>query len=1148
MGLNIRSFWQETPELQNIVDATEWTATSVGAGLGLAVALGVASPMIGIAAASLAFASPIKKLTEVALSKHNQPLLLEEVVTIVAPLAYIKSFNYFEASGIAREKLKNNISHSNKVRAIVSEPELNRELAVELLRSFHKSNVIRAFNEILSRHLELYNFSRTESDATVTWVSWRAQQYFRDELRRAIASEDLDIQDHHLINIHLLSSDQDESHPCYSIEKYINEQISAAVKHKVFKEDFDIESIYVPLKIKAIESNGHFKPTASEELIDDWARRFLLSPNRKQPVMFIQGGPGRGKSAFCQVFSNWVKNELYPWWIPILIKLREVDSFDSFEDTLRSGLRGYSFSRDEDWLSEARFRFLFILDGFDELPLKGRANRGLKDLIGQAAFEQSKYSSGSERGHQFMITGRQLALQGISFLPDNLARVELLAMDNKLQDDWLNRWVLLVDKDRGIARRKVDSFRRFLRSPKLPREVREELAREPLLFYLLASMHRDDDISLEKLSGDKETFNKVSIYEGAIDSVLQEQRDISIQREIVNLDISQLKQILIEAGLAATQSGRKSAKLSTIEIWLSRSWPVIAEKIKRIRESDNDEILKNALSAFYLKPNSETDDDGSVEFFHTSFREFFCAKHIHQSFDKWIQWDEKFERYVVEDSSFHKEFYEVFGYGSMTQEIVEYLFVFMEKAEVLYVKRLFSRLKKFYRLWCDGVFINTTGTTFAQATIIKLKKELPVQDSYLGQNEVEVFTLLNALMILFELHRFCVRKNISNDELSFHPCEKVKNQDGKYEVKDKELLLRIIDLSNSCLGSDGFSKTIGGSLHNIDLSYANLSGAKLSGANLSGTDLSQSSLRQTDLKEANLIDTILHDADMCRCDLTGAELKNAKLTGAYLRGTDCRNAKFNQAVLHRVDFCRAYLYNSDFNKAELCGSSVKNANLSSANFTGADFHELKWNIGTSWLHSQGLHSTRNTPNKLFENLEFQDATELSMAYSNLDSGNIETAISIAKEVAERISTRLEDLSFEANIYNRFAWLCSLLNNHDQCRDKIFSLADRAVTLEKTSGNYKDTLAIAVMFNPNFYAPPPIGVNVEGYDEDGARENPYQYAIKLLEEALECDDFKMLALPNMDKIRQRRIDWIDSLKNRINPLNSQEIALLLKEEY
>ncbi|MEL6987802.1 MAG: pentapeptide repeat-containing protein [Bacteroidota bacterium] len=384
------------------------------------------------------------------------------------------------------------------------------------------------------------------------------------------------------------------------------------------------------------------------------------------------------------------------------------------------------------------------------------------------------------------------------------------------------------------------------------------------------------------------------------------------------------------------------------------------------------------------------------------------------------------------------------------------------------------------------------------------------------------------------------------DKINFHPCGIIKRQlDNEKQLDDSNRLLKIIGLSY-CLGLDGFAKSIGSFMSGANLSRANFSGANLSGINLSGANLSRAKLRQTDLTETNFSSTNLSDCDLCRCDLTGANLQGAILENAYLRGADCRNAKFEEATLNGADLCRAYLHNADFRNAKLLNTSFRKTNLDAANFESTNFSFLLWDVHTNWFLAKGLHKVDATPNELLKNSDYAQAIKLSKAYEMLDRGNISEAISICNKVAENIKIP----SLQAHIYNRFAWLCSLQNKNNKCREEIINLADKACNINSSSGNYKDTYAITIMLQPNFDMPGILGDagDNELSNETIDRPNPYASAIELLEEALECEDFKKLALPNMEKIKQRRKDWIKSLNLRINPLTADVIQLLLKEEY
>jgi hypothetical protein len=129
-----------------------------------------------------------------------------------------------------------------------------------------------------------------------------------------------------------------------------------------------------------------------------------------------------------------------------------------------------------------------------------------------------------------------------------------------------------------------------------------------------------------------------------------------------------------------------------LETRLKVSNKTAANLIQQARENsqENKKLLNNLLTAFYIKPASG-DKDGSVEFVHKSFSEFLFAERLIESF---VDWTTKIsKRHREEDSVstevMDREIYDLFGYGNLTPEIVEYLMgLFAESSEFQDVERL----------------------------------------------------------------------------------------------------------------------------------------------------------------------------------------------------------------------------------------------------------------------------------------------------------------------------------------------------------------------------------------------------------------------------------------------------------------------------
>ncbi|MDJ0593614.1 MAG: pentapeptide repeat-containing protein [Pleurocapsa sp. MO_226.B13] len=991
IGNSWQNFWQQNrPELDNVLEAGEFTANTTAAGLGLAIALGVANPAVGVAAAGLAFAGSARKVIEFVAKKGDKTLTLEEVVAIAAPLAYVKSFkSWIERNSILAEKISPEQNQETQVDSRIENLTLDRELATNALRNFHRSELAQTFNQILSSRLDNKGLSQTEVEIIVSWVAWETGRYLKEEVEETSDSQNLlDFNIFNILNIYSNASQQDDSSPYKSIETYLKKQIESQPQEKVFNEEFSFADIYVPLKAAPVDANGKVNENAeSFVVVENWAEEMLLNPQKGKQVMFIQGGPGRGKTVFCRMFADWVRQEIHPLWIPILIRLRDIASFEqSFEKTLQGAVNA-DFARDDGWLTDSKLRFLFLLDGFDELRMEGRARGGIERFIKQAGSFQERCDT-SEMGHRFIVTGRQLALQGISYLPDNLERVELLAMDDILQEQWLGEWEKVVDKDTNIAQEKTVAFKAFLQSDSLPQEVKKDLAREPLLLYLLAAMHRDGDIKVEDLEGKSGIQTKITIYEQALNWVLTKQRkdkDKDVQKEIVRLETEQLRQVLMEAGLSVVQSGGECARVKTIEQRLIKSKPKIAIKIQQIRATQGDKVLKNALAAFYLKPASTSEDDeGAVEFFHKSFGEFLCAKRMQQSLERWTRWDDDEDEFYLNKKQLAEEIYDLLGYGSLTPEIVEYLFGLLAVSNKFTPVKLFNRLEDFYLRWCDGKFIDAPpDNNYPQQKMRLLKEQKPEtinKQDILGLRQVDVYTGLNVMILLLELHRYAQQQEKLKEVINFHPCGK-RNQEGKLE--DSTRLFRIIGYSR-CLSDFGFIDTVDRFLSDANLSRADLSRADLSRADLSGADLSRADLRgadlsRADLSRADLSRAHLIGANLSRADLSGAYLIEAYLSGADLRGAylsgadlsradlssgaDLREANLSRADLSRADLSGAYLSGADLRGADLRGADLSGADLSEANLEG-----IRWDKNTNWSNVRGLESAINVPEALKQQL------------------------------------------------------------------------------------------------------------------------------------------------------------------------------------
>jgi uncharacterized protein YjbI with pentapeptide repeats len=1011
--VKIKQVWQSLilkQQLEKPGEVVESGAEVSKAVLDFAIAFGIfgTATTAPVISAGLSFVGIARKGLELLHDRTTQQFELEKWVALACPLAYINSFNALvQRNAWLQEKLNAEIKDGEVQPQFnqLGELELDNSKAEKALTDFPNSILGKALNQQLSNYLvKGKKFGEGIASLVTGWVAWdtynHIKQLFEYEpeyVRQALS-------------LMITAAQEIRANEKYaSIESYLAEQISPSPSNpilidrwKVIGEDFTIPKIYVSLEAQLLDSNGKPKENESAVVLESWVREQLNKTEKK--VLFIQAGPGRGKSVFCKMFANWVREHLHPIWTPILIRLRDIDTFErNIENTLCAAVRE-SFANRDDWLSDRNIRYLFILDGFDELRFEGRTAKGIEDFLQQVG----NYQAQTGCRHQFLVTGRESALHGIeNRIPTNLNRLEIALMDDRLQNQWLENWSELIGQD------KAEEFRKFIAANNCPKRVKE-LAREPLLLYLLAAMHRDNELTIEMFDDVNNAQAKIVIYQKMLDWVLTKQRPEKLNQQLTEFDTEDLRLILIEAGLCVTQSGREWTSIKTIEERL-KSDKSARDMLEKAQQNLGENPLRNALAAFYLRPAKASEStEGAVEFIHKSFGEFLCAQKITDSLKKWVRLDpesKRRERFVIDDNQLSEEIYDLLSYGGLTPEIVEYLMALLDSEQQFKYIKLFERLEDFYHDWCQGKFISG----FPKNLPLNQMQKFQTEKISLDLREVDIYTGLNIMILLLELHRYAQTKDELANNIVFYPCGK-NNSDNSNNF-DSQRLLRIIGYSNS-VSVETFSATVGYFLScaNLDGAYlsranlngaylnganlngaylngANLNGANLNGANLDGANLDGANLNGANLDGANLSRAYLSRAYLSRANLNGANLYGANLNGANLYGANLYGANLSRANLSRANLSCANLYDANLDGAylscanlydanldgaylscaNLYGANLSRANLYGANLDGADLDgatliNITWNEYTNWKNVRGLDKALNVPESLSNKL------------------------------------------------------------------------------------------------------------------------------------------------------------------------------------
>ncbi|WP_193200380.1 pentapeptide repeat-containing protein [Nostoc sp. MG11] len=915
---------------------------------------------------------------------HTEPTL-EDCVVIISQAAYLESFAQVLGNNKYVLGRWNSYADSNqaldKALKKLEKFELTDEITNSVISSFSQSSLAERFNEVLLTKLELVGLSQPEAQEFTESVARNTKIYFLKAL--ALAGDSAQP----LADLYK-NGGTEEIKKYKSIQDYLKEKIEPKPQETVFKETFTYSDIYVKPNAMKVDNNGKIDKESKTFSLEDWVKSIILdtNSNAQKKVIFIQGGTGRGKSIFCRIFADLVRRDLYQRWIPILIRLRDIEEFQpSLKETLSSRLQQYYFALKNDWLIDNDTKFLFILDGFDELRIERSNNSSVKSFIRQIGSFQEDYA----KRHQVIITGRAMALHGIEDLPPNLERVEIAEMNIELQAQWFDNWRRQFPTD------ETTKFQQFLQDNQssCPEQVKE-LAKEPLLLYLLTAMHRDNELDINEFKQATGTAAKILVYEQALKWVLTEQRSDrrypDLNKELTGQNPEALRRILAEAAVCVVQSGGESASMEMVKSRLEQDYEA-KELIAKAEEKLGGEALKTALGAFYIKSN----DSGGVEFFHKSFSEFLCAERLKRSIEDWTELGKRGKPFNVNDQELCGEIYDLLGYGGLTPEIIEYLMALLRASSEFKPQELLQRLNKFYLDWCQGGFIDLhEGTTLPQQKARNLEKR---GGRNLGQRQVDIYTGLNVMILLLELHRYAQTQDELKDKVAFLPCGEADSDNF-----DPERLLRIISYSNS-VDLSTFSSTIGyflsaADLFGANLSRANLSRANLSRANLSRADLSRADLFGAHLSRANLDGAHLAGADLFGADLFGADLFGADLSRANLDGADLfganlsranldganlshanlnganlSRANLNGANLDEANLYDANLYDANLSRANLDGANLDVANLSRTNLLGAhldgaNLSNIIWDEDTTWDNVERLNTARNVPESLLSQL------------------------------------------------------------------------------------------------------------------------------------------------------------------------------------
>ncbi|MBE9229359.1 pentapeptide repeat-containing protein [Phormidium sp. LEGE 05292] len=696
-------------------------------------------------------------------------------------------------------------------------------------------------------------------------------------------------------------------------------------------ELFALKDIFVNPKATPVEAeletklhyttggNSFHPPVNSASAVDlmEWAIDQL---SNLDSVPIIEGESGVGKTSFCQIWAAKIAQEIYPSWMPIVIRLRDATLGRNLAQTLDSAFPLAKFTGADGWLSPQNPPCLLILDGLDELPASPVAERQFSAFFDQVQDFQRQFAGASGRPrHKIFITCRSSILSNLAHtLPASFARMAITQLDQEQLKEWFKRWSKLLSKSLAQA------YFSFLKQNGVFQFRSESrafatLVHRPLNLLLIGILYRTGRINESLLPIARLSQLRFEIYDRLCRWLLGESPDgmspgdllvktgeslttsCRSPEAIANLlqgrTPEEMRQIMQTGALTLLHSGRYSHPLN------GEFKTKIAEE--NISDFSNYLLPNYPLPPFYFRyfnsqaRNLISQNKGIfVEFSHSKLGEYLCAEAIAQQLKLITQKvaDAYGETIFTLDSpvSLAQHLYKLLGFGILSPEVEELIGERLRREEArnpdsFSFQVLTERLYSFYRSYSRGRWLDEGIAHNARSHFQSLGNTLNVL-------QIDAAVGLNVFLLLC----VCQREG----QIPFWPC----GDPAIIEEFEPDQLLTLIGRT-AVLSPIAFWERSRHSLMLVNLAEACLQNAMLSetnfwkanffGAELVGADLSKANLQEANLSWANLTRTNLSDANLSAANLTGANLTGANLLGANFNLASLTNACLFEAKMER---------------------------------------------------------------------------------------------------------------------------------------------------------------------------------------------------------------------------------------------------------
>ncbi len=738
--------------------------------------------------------------------------------------------------------------------------------------------------------------------------------------------------------------------------EYYRAGLLQSLSEPLLAEPFALKDLYVSLKgkelkveswqVEGLKQAANLQPSVASEPVDlmEWAMSQLED---KTTIALIEAEPGGGKTSFCQMWASRVAGELYPSWMPVMIRLRDASLGQTLEQTLESAFPVGRFTDTDGWFSLSSPPCLLILDGLDELPRSPKSDRHLWTFMDQMMrFHTQNIGSAGLPRHKIILTSRCASLdyltrkyrQSSSFpSPIQLQRIVVEPMGQDEFRQWFSAWAKVQSKT--IAQAYFTFLKHggvFQKHPAVKELA--ALVTRPVMLFLMGLLHRDASID-ETIFQMGSPQIKFEIYDrmtrwllgetagsGPLPELTREglAHATRSQEAIANLlegrQPQELRRQMQVAALTIIQTAQYQVSQAAIKSRLtaepttdvpSPTLPALFFHSQQPKDLKVESFKYNLQPATVTHPSAFSSRTPSIEFSHPSLGEYLAAEEIAIQLTALTQqFQDQYGEvtFVIHDPvNVAQHLYSLLGYGLLSAEIEELVLEHLRReekrnAEAFSFPVLFKRLYRFYRAYCRGQWLDEGIAHQAHAQLKALHNPL-------NALQIDATVGLNVFLLLSSGARAA--------EIPFWPCG---NPDIPQEFNTDQLLSFIsrtaalspnafwqrarqnlgkVQLAQACLNHAMLAEA---NLWQANLFAAELIGINLAGANLPNANLSWASLVEANLSNANLSGARLEGADLSGANLKGANLTSANLTNACLFQAQLDEQSKNFAIRSKAIF------------------------------------------------------------------------------------------------------------------------------------------------------------------------------------------------------------------------------------------------------